>query len=222
MNLTVNLKRCVTAILILLAVGVFLVPPMYESWYQDTAGTFHRVVMYAEDLAELIEVVKEVQQVDRDDDGHFEYVGWAGYLEAMRRASPELLESKAVSGLGLSDLRELFVLGEDMRRIGAYEVQRGVYEDPGSDLYYRLFLFIPTETDRAERMWVLIACTPERRWFQLMPPFLLVRNGGALRYCRGKNREMPMLLPPDRVPDIERLGRFRGDVWEPDPAFWKK
>lgn len=115
-------------------------------------------------------------------------------------------------------LRADFILNEGSETVGEYVVQRGEYVDCAVFPQFNLALFIPSDPDRAESGWVLVAWTHERSWFRTLRSFIMAKSGRDLEFYFGRN------FPMDSergLPDIGQLGRFEGDTWEPNEEILK-
>ena len=202
-----------------------LVILVYEGWHHRK-GPWRGSVHDISRLVTLVEIVKAVQQVDGDSDGRSEYVGWRNYIESVRSASPETVDSiehelsdkVAFTDISLEAFRTRFILEQEAATVGEYEVQTGRYVDGTVFPHFDLALFTPTDPDRAERIWILVARTDEKACFQTLESFLIVKNEREVDFYFGRNFPMDS----DRgLPDIERLGRFvsgaQGEVWQPYP-----
>lgn len=185
---------------------------------KDTSSVATRV----EDLGKIIDIVKEVQQVDRDGDGRLEYVGWGDYVQSVASARAQNLE--VTVGVEMEAIQRAFVLSEVSDSVGVFQVQKGMHVADGYP-YYQLALFFPREPDRAEQNCIVIAWTHERRWGYRPWSFLVMNrpgHSGTWYWPRYATKEMPLIRVKGVgvVPAIVQLGRFEGDTWQPDEEFW--
>ncbi len=196
----------------------------YEGQRRAAAKDTFSVATRVEDLGKIIDIVKEVQQVDRDGDGRLEYVGWGDYVQSVASARAQNLGLTV--GVDMEEIQRAFVLSEVSDSVGVFQVQRGMYV---ADYYpyYELALFFPREPNRAEQNCIVIGWTHERRWGYRPWSFLVMNrpgHSGTWYWPRYAPKKMPLrwVKGLGLVPDIVHVGRFEGDTWQPDEEFWGK
>lgn len=196
----------------------------YEGQRRAAAKATFRVATHVEDLGKIIDIVKEVQQVDRDGDGRLEYVGWGDYVQSVASARAQNLALTV--GVDMEGIQRDFVLSEVSDSVGVFQVQKGMHVADGYP-YYELALFFPREPNRAEQNCIVIAWTHERRWAYRPWSFLVMSTPGGSGFwyrSRYATKKMPLrwVKGVGVVPAIGQLGRFEGDTWQLDEEFWDK
>ncbi len=196
----------------------------YRSQWEAAAKATFWVATHVEDLGRIIEIVKEVQQVDRDGDGRLEYVGWGDYVQSVASARAQNLG--LTLGVEMEGIQRAFILSEVSDSVGVFQVQKGMHVADGYP-YYQLALFFPRQPDRAEQNCIVIGWTHERRWAYPPRSFLVMSTPGGPGFwyrSRYTTKKMPLtwVKGVGVVPAIGQLGRFEGDTWQPDEEFWGK